>query len=157
MSDLSCCRAFVCRVADPVIIAARLAFALTMFFTFPLEAYVVRHVVEELWVFIREFMGKPRPEFSWIRHLGITVVEVLAAMGIAVLVGDNLGVVLELVGTTNAVALSLVLPPLVYLKLMPGRIWQLHKIPAIAMLVFGVADGVISTILILRNLFMQHT
>lgn len=137
---------------DVTIIAARLAFACTMFFTYPLEAYVVRHVVEELWGFIRTRPDRPRPRFSWLRHFGITIVEVVLATLLAILVGDNLGVVLELVGTTNAVALSLVLPSLVYLKVEPGRIWQWRKVPVLAMLGFGVADGIASTALIISHI-----
>jgi sodium-coupled neutral amino acid transporter 11 len=117
---------------DPVIIAARLAFALTMFFTFPLEAFVVRHVVEQLWSYWNTQRGRPAPTFWWPRHIIITTCIVLAALGIAVGVGDNLGLVLELVG-----------------RLLPGRIWSLPKIPALAMCVFGIANGITSTILIL--------
>jgi sodium-coupled neutral amino acid transporter 11 len=141
---------------SPAIIAARLCFAVTMFFTYPLEAYVARHALEEIWVMVCELRHWPIPRFTWVRHLGLTVLVVALSLGIAILVGDNLGVVLELSGSFNAVALSLVLPALVYLKIVPGPLMSLKKIPAIVMLVFGVFDGVASTILIIIGVASGH-
>ena len=110
---------------------------------------MVRHVLEELWCYFNELRGKQRPEFWWPRHIVVTVVLVLLAMFLAIVVGDNLGTVLELAGTTNAVALSLILPPLVYLRLTPGKVLMWKKAPAIAMLVFGLVDGIVSTVLVI--------
>jgi len=87
-----------------------------MFFTFPLEAHVARFAIEEVWGAYQESRGRPPMRFWWPRHLIITASLVLIAMITAIIVGDNLGVVLEFSGAVNAVAISLILPPLAYLK-----------------------------------------
>lgn len=126
-----------------------------MFLTFPLEAYVVRHVMEELWMFICEQRGRPKPEWWLPRHLIITVVIVALAALIAIGIGDNLGKTLSLVGTSCAVAVALVMPAMIYLKVMPGKLLLPHKIPAWIMLVFGVADGLVSTGLIIKDIVLD--
>eukprot|EP00698_Gefionella_okellyi_P013009 TRINITY_DN3534_c0_g2_i1.p1 TRINITY_DN3534_c0_g2~~TRINITY_DN3534_c0_g2_i1.p1 ORF type:complete len:413 (-),score=39.35 TRINITY_DN3534_c0_g2_i1:300-1460(-) len=55
---------------DAIILTARLSFALTMFFTFPLEAHVARYAVEEVWGAIQQARGKAKltfwyPSLNW--------------------------------------------------------------------------------------------
>ncbi len=57
---------------DLIINIARLCFGLNMFTTSPLEAFVCREVIEELF-----FEGEP---FSWRRHIGVTTILVFATM-----------------------------------------------------------------------------
>lgn len=57
----------------------------------------------------------------------------------------NLGIVLELTGGFSATALAFVLPPLCYLKLAGGSLWEKQKIPHWLCMIFGVVIMVIST------------
>lgn len=73
---------------DDLINISRLLFCITILLTFPLECFVVRDVVENLF-----FKGKQPSNTS--RHFSVTLIIVLAAYIISMST-DCLGVVLEL-------------------------------------------------------------
>ncbi|CDH56557.1 amino acid transporter [Lichtheimia corymbifera JMRC:FSU:9682] len=131
--------------ADNVLInIARLAFGLNMFTTIPLEAFVCREVLETFFW--------PNAEFQWSRHIALTTILVLISLTVSLLT-CNLGIVLELTGGFSATALAYVLPPLCYLKLATGSLFQWSKIPHWACLVFGLSIMVISTFYSLQKVF----
>ena len=68
----------------------------------------------------------------------------------------NLGIVLELTGAFSATALAYVLPPLCYLKLSKGSIWQWDRIPHWLCVLFGLTIMFISTFQSLQKVFMGH-
>ena len=88
---------------------ARLAFAMNMFTTFPLECFVCREVVE-----VYFFPGQRIP---YRLHVAITVCLTTMTLALA-LVTCDLGVVLELTGCFAAAALAFILPPACYLQLL---------------------------------------
>lgn len=133
----------------PIIIAGRLLFAITMFLTFPLEVFVARFVLCEWVSSCRVYRGRSRLQFYWPVHIGMTIGLVGVALLLAIIVGSNLGVVLELCGSINAVALSLIFPPFCYLKLAPGPLRSPKKIVCLILLWFGVFDAISSTLLII--------
>ncbi|KAG0226448.1 hypothetical protein BGW42_003634 [Actinomortierella wolfii] len=121
-----------------IINIARFCFGVNMFTTFPLENFVCREVIEAYY-----FPDKP---FSMKRHVAITVGLVGVSLAIA-LSTCNLGFVLELTGGFSAIALAFILPPLCYLKLASGPIFQWRKAPHLACLTFGIAIMTLSTTL----------
>lgn len=96
-----------------------------MLTTLPLEAFVCREVMTNIWFSDR----------SWnpYRHLVLTTILVFGAMALSLLTCD-LGVVFELIGATSACALAYILPPLCYMKL-STRSWK--TVPAVICVVFG--------------------
>jgi len=97
---------------DTMVNFARLAFALNMLATLPLEAFVCRDVMTEFFF--------PRQAYHPGRHIAFTSLLVLSAVGVAMLTCD-LGIVFELVGATSACALAYILPPACFLRLARKR------------------------------------
>ncbi|KAI8147868.1 transmembrane amino acid transporter protein-domain-containing protein [Fennellomyces sp. T-0311] len=126
---------------------ARLAFGLNMFTTIPLETFVCREVLETFFW--------PTAAFRRSRHVAITSILVLVALTVSLLT-CNLGIVLELTGGFSATALAYILPPLCYLKLATGSVFQRSKIPHWACLVFGLTIMVVSTLFSLQKVFQAH-
>lgn len=100
-------------------------FGLNMLTTLPLEAFVCREVMTNIW-----FSGRPWNPY---RHLVLTTILVFGAMALSLLTCD-LGVVFELIGATSACALAYILPPLCYMKL-STRSWK--TVPAVVCVAFG--------------------
>ncbi|KAI8388527.1 transmembrane amino acid transporter protein-domain-containing protein [Radiomyces spectabilis] len=123
---------------------ARLAFGLNMFTTIPLEAFVCREVLETFFW--------PAATFNLKRHFILTTVLVLIALVISLLT-CNLGIVLELTGGFSATALAYILPPLCYLKLSAGSLWQRSKIPHWTCMIFGIIIMFVSTFYSLQKVF----
>ncbi|KAI9492230.1 transmembrane amino acid transporter protein-domain-containing protein [Zychaea mexicana] len=132
---------------NTLINVARLAFGLNMFTTIPLEAFVCREVLETFFW--------PAKAFQRTRHIAITTVLVLVALTVSLLT-CNLGIVLELTGGFSATALAFILPPLCYLKLARGSVFQRSKIPHWACLTFGLSIMVVSTFYSLQKVFQAH-
>lgn len=86
----------------------------------------------------------PSQPFNFTRHVVITTALVLAALLISLLT-CNLGIVLELTGGFSATMLAYILPPLCYLKLASGPLWQMSKMPHWFLLVFGLTIMIFST------------
>eukprot|EP00658_Telonema_sp_P-2_P001297 TRINITY_DN10490_c0_g1_i4.p1 TRINITY_DN10490_c0_g1~~TRINITY_DN10490_c0_g1_i4.p1 ORF type:complete len:400 (-),score=89.50 TRINITY_DN10490_c0_g1_i4:227-1426(-) len=133
-------------VDDAAINVCRLFLAMTMFFTFPMEFFVVRHA------FLSLFMaGK---EISNFVHITVTLVW----FGVGLIIGlsvTNLGFVLELTGGFSATFLGFILPAACYLRLEPGKIFvketfkNWDKLQAIFLFVFGCFAMITSTSLTL--------
>lgn len=66
----------------------------------------------------------------------------------------NLGIVLELTGGFSATALAYILPPLCYLKLAGGSLFQLNKLKHWACLLFGLLIMVVSTFYSLQKIVL---
>ncbi|KAI8967759.1 transmembrane amino acid transporter protein-domain-containing protein [Mycotypha africana] len=124
---------------------ARLAFGLNMFTTIPLEAFVCREVLETFYW--------PNSPFDKTRHFLITTALILITLTISLLT-CNLGIVLELTGAFSATVLAFVLPPLCYLKLAGGSLFEKGKIPHWLCMCFGILVMVVSTFYSLQKIFM---
>ncbi|RKP23508.1 transmembrane amino acid transporter protein-domain-containing protein, partial [Syncephalis pseudoplumigaleata] len=128
--------------SDNVLInIARLCFGMNMFSTLPLEHFVVREVVEAL------FLKEP---ISTLTNFLVTTVLIGAAMLIALCTCD-LGFVMELTGGISATALAFILPPACYMKLASGSLWSRKKLPSLVCIVFGVIVMCLSTALSIHN------
>ncbi len=116
-----------------------------MLTTMPLEAFVCREVMTNLF-----FATKP---FNLIRHCLLTTGLVLAAVALATLTCD-LGVVFELIGATSACALAYIFPPLCFIKL-STRSWKTSA--AVACVIFGSGVLLISTVLSIVKIMNRKT
>ncbi|KAI9224117.1 transmembrane amino acid transporter protein-domain-containing protein [Blastocladiella britannica] len=136
---------------------ARLAFALNMFTTFPMELFVARHVAEGYFYptrrdepgvgFVPLVNGdtgdRPLPmpaESPWIRHAAWTAGLSLASLVVAVGVQD-VSVVLEATGGVAASALAYILPPWVWL-----RVARSSRKSCVACMTFGIVTMVLSIV-----------
>ncbi|KAI7894837.1 AAAP amino acid permease [Mucor mucedo] len=135
--------------SDNILInVARLAFGLNMFTTIPLEAFVCREVIETFYW--------PGAKFDKMRHFSITTILVLITLTISLLT-CNLGIVLELTGGFSATVLAFVLPPMCFLKLATGSIWERGKIPHWLCMIFGIIIMVLSTFYSLQKVFLSSS
>ncbi|KAI8644771.1 transmembrane amino acid transporter protein-domain-containing protein [Parasitella parasitica] len=123
---------------------ARLAFGLNMFTTIPLEVFVCREVLETFYW--------PSAPFDTTRHFFITTALILITLIISLLT-CNLGIVLELTGGFSATVLAFVLPPLCFLKLSGGSLWDRSKIPHWLCMTLGILIMVLSTFYSLQKVF----
>ncbi|KAI9183200.1 hypothetical protein H9P43_004117 [Blastocladiella emersonii ATCC 22665] len=116
---------------------ARLAFALNMFTTYPMEVFVSRHVLED-YFFPTTSSGGRTPTA---RHVAWTLGVVAASTLIAVATSD-LSAVLEATGGIAATAIAYILPPWCWLKLskVPGP----TRYACYACLAFGAVVMVLS-------------
>jgi sodium-coupled neutral amino acid transporter 11 len=78
------------------------------------------------------------------RHFVITTVLILVTLVISLSVCD-LGILLELTGSFSATVLAFVLPPMCYLKLAKGSLWEWNKVPHWICVTFGIVIMVLST------------
>jgi len=137
-------------IEDTGINIARLCLALTMFFTFPMEFFVVRHAT-----FAIATPGKPVSAFM---HIFVSLIwfSFILMVGVAV---TNLGLILELTGGFSATFLAFILPAACYLRLEPGKIFRaetlkhMEKMKAIGLFIFGVVAMFTSTSLTLMKAF----
>ncbi|XP_050196234.1 putative sodium-coupled neutral amino acid transporter 11 isoform X2 [Myiozetetes cayanensis] len=89
----------------------RFCYGITVILTFPLECFVTREVIANVF-----FHGN----LSTVFHIVVTVVIVAVATGVS-LVYDCLGIVLELNGVLSATPLVFIIPSACYLKLSKER------------------------------------
>jgi len=113
---------------------SRLFFCFVILLTYPIECFVCREVLNNVF-------WKDKKSSGWLRHLSVTVALVITTC-LASLSTDCLGIVLELNGILAAVPLAFILPPLCYLKLQPGPVLAWGHLPALAMAAFGVLVAV---------------
>ncbi|OLL22110.1 tRNA modification GTPase GTPBP3, mitochondrial [Neolecta irregularis DAH-3] len=108
---------------------ARLCFGFNCITTFALECLVCREVFSNIYY--------PTALLSKSRHFLVTTALVFFPVLISLFTSD-LGIVLDITGSTSAVALAFVLPPSCYIHLSSGN-WKTtpRKWPAIACVVFG--------------------
>lgn len=128
---------------DPWANGARLAFAMTMLFTFPIETFVNRSLIAATF-------WPNQAVLSARAHYSITFVLVVTALIISLSFTD-LGIVLELTGGSAATVLAFVFPALASLRLTSGRWWSPAKLPVLGVFLFGCVTMVMSTYLTIRD------
>ncbi|XP_046701409.1 putative sodium-coupled neutral amino acid transporter 11 isoform X2 [Silurus meridionalis] len=115
----------------------RFCYGLSIITTFPLECFVTREVVSNVF-----FNGL----LSSTSHIVVTLVIILAAAAIS-LSYDCLGVVLELNGVLCATPLIFIIPSACFLKLSSGRCFQMKKLMPLLILIAGVFVMIVGLIM----------
>lgn len=128
---------------------ARLLFTVTIMLTYPIECFVVREVLENVFWPYKELLTRRH-------HLMLTIAIVAITFLLSTLT-DCLGIVLELNGVATALPLAFILPSLCYIKLETGKITGEKKIYALLLAIFGTSVTIIGTMKVLANLFSGHT
>jgi len=106
---------------------ARAMLSITMFFTYPMESFVARHVLIQLLfngnmdnTSVSNETGEVVPERKWLRFIGRrefwTIILYLAAL-VPALIFDDLGPVLSITGALGASCIAYIAPGLAYLGL----------------------------------------
>uniref|UniRef100_UPI0037E943D8 putative sodium-coupled neutral amino acid transporter 11 n=1 Tax=Semicossyphus pulcher TaxID=241346 RepID=UPI0037E943D8 len=116
----------------------RFCFGFSIIATFPLECFVTREVVTN--VFCRRDLTK-------MEHVLITSLIVLACTSMS-LPYDCLGVVLELNGILSATPLIFIIPSACFLKLTPGSMLQCENLLPIMLIIMGLFVMIIGLIMI---------
>lgn len=159
---------------------ARLLFTITIMLTYPIECFVVREVLENVFWPCKELLTK--------RHHLMLTVSIVAITFLLSTLTDCLGVVLELnvstsqhtisstshrksqltkiathyrlkitQGVATALPLAFILPSACYIKLETGHPTGSKKLYALLLLVFGCSVASIGTIKIMLNIFFGHS
>jgi len=128
---------------------ARLLFTITIMLTYPIECFVVREVLENVFWPYKELLTKRH-------HIMLTLAIVTVTFLLSTLT-DCLGVVLELNGVATALPLAFILPSLCYMKLETGRITSKKKIYALLLATLGCSVALIGTMKVLANVFFGHS
>ncbi|NXF15138.1 AVT2 protein, partial [Rhodinocichla rosea] len=118
----------------------RFCYGVTVILTFPLECFVTREVIANVF-----FHGN----LSTVFHVVVTVVIIAVATGVS-LVYDCLGIVLELNGVLSATPLVFIIPSACYLRLSKERWNHSDNLISCLILVLGVlvmAVGFVMTVL----------
>ncbi|KAL7865577.1 hypothetical protein SRHO_G00108240 [Serrasalmus rhombeus] len=121
----------------------RLCYGLSIITTFPLECFVTREVVSN--VFFNGLLSNTA-------HVMVTVV-IISVVTVISLSYDCLGVVLELNGVLSATPLIFIVPSACFLKLSSGRWFQRKKLIPSLILIAGVFVMIIG--LVMTGLFPQ--
>ncbi|XP_053452878.1 putative sodium-coupled neutral amino acid transporter 11 [Nycticebus coucang] len=129
-----------CR-SDDLITFGRFCYGITVILTYPMECFVTREVIANL------FFGG---NLSLIFHVVITVVIITVAMLVSLLI-DCLGIVLELNGVLCAVPLIFIIPSACYLKLSEEPRTHSDKIISCFMLPIGAAVMVFGLVMAIIN------
>lgn len=125
---------------------ARLLFTITIMLTYPIECFVVREVLENVFWPCKELLTKRH-------HLMITISIAFVTFLLSTLT-DCLGVVLELNGVATALPLAFILPSACYMKLETGRLTSKKKIYALLLAIFGGSVALIGTMKVFANVFL---
>lgn len=128
---------------------ARLLFTITIMLTYPIECFVVREVLENVFWPYKELLTKRH-------HLMLTIAIVTVTFILSTFT-DCLGIVLELNGVATALPLAFILPSLCYMKLETGKVTSKKKIYALLLAIFGTSVTLIGTLKVFANLFFGHT
>lgn len=128
---------------------ARLLFTITIMLTYPIECFVVRDVLENVFWPYKELLTK--------RHHLMLTISIVSITFLLSTLTDCLGVVLELNGVATALPLAFILPSLCYMKLETGRITSKKKIYALLLAIFGISVALIGTIKVIANVFSGHS
>ncbi|XP_057883561.1 putative sodium-coupled neutral amino acid transporter 11 isoform X1 [Melospiza melodia melodia] len=118
----------------------RFCYGVTVILTFPLECFVTREVIANVF-----FHGN----LSTVFHIVVTVVIIAVATGVS-LMYDCLGIVLELNGVLSATPLVFIIPSACYLRLSKERWNHPDNLISCLILVLGVlvmAVGFVMTVL----------
>lgn len=130
-------------MVDDLMNANRILFSVTIMLTYPIECFVSREVIEN--IFFANWAHKPT-----YLHVGLTVTIVTVVFAIS-LATDCLGIVLELNGVAAAVPLAFILPAICYIKLEPSPLLSWKKFPAILTAIFGIVVTTVGLILTFVN------
>ncbi|NXT40769.1 AVT2 protein, partial [Pelecanoides urinatrix] len=122
----------------------RFCYGVTVILTFPLECFVTREVIANVF-----FHGN----LSTVFHIVMTVVIIAVATGVS-LVYDCLGIVLELNGVLSATPLVFIIPTACYLRLSKER-WN-HSDNLISCLILAVGVLVMTVGFVLTILHPQE-
>uniref|UniRef100_A0A8C8A5F9 Putative sodium-coupled neutral amino acid transporter 11 n=1 Tax=Otus sunia TaxID=257818 RepID=A0A8C8A5F9_9STRI len=122
----------------------RFCYGVTVILTFPLECFVTREVIANVF-----FHGN----LSTVFHIVVTVVIIAVATGVS-LVYDCLGIVLELNGVLSATPLVFIIPTACYLRLSKER-WN-HSDNLISCLILAVGVLVMTVGFVLTILHPQE-
>eukprot|EP00055_Hartaetosiga_balthica_P008710 m.33309 g.33309 ORF g.33309 m.33309 type:complete len:422 (-) comp6441_c3_seq1:478-1743(-) len=119
---------------------ARLFFAVAIMLTYPIECFVAREVIENL------FFAKYLP--TDLRHYSISLCICLSVLGVAIAV-PNLGIILELNGVINANLVAFILPGLCGILVFEEEKWyQGKRLGSTCLFIFGILLFVFGVILI---------
>eukprot|EP01138_Halocafeteria_seosinensis_P000078 gb/GECG01000079.1/.p1 GENE.gb/GECG01000079.1/~~gb/GECG01000079.1/.p1 ORF type:complete len:577 (+),score=46.18 gb/GECG01000079.1/:1-1731(+) len=145
---------------DVLVNITRLAYALTMILTYPLEIFVARQCIHSL-------IDPKKAPISDKRHYIVCVALWVTSLGIALAVTD-LGVVLELTGGLSATIIGFIMPASLHLKTTRYRLlpWRNPKdeqkdawkslLPAMIVLLFGGISLVASFVTVANDLAHPH-
>jgi sodium-coupled neutral amino acid transporter 11 len=131
---------------DWIINIARFCFGLNMITTLPLEIYVIREVLKDLYIIYnrRQMPSFEMERFSTTQHVIVTallnILPLIVAMSTC-----NLGAVLEIVGATSGSLLAYILPPLCYNKMTKESKSMLQQLPYYACASFGFMVMILSS------------
>lgn len=124
---------------DDLINVGRFLFGITVILSYPMECFVTREVVAN--VFFRENLSKRY-------HAIVTTVIVIMATALSMIV-DCLGIVLDLSGVLCAVPLIFIIPSVCYLKLSEERWYHPDKIMSTVTLLNGVVVMIVGFVSII--------
>lgn len=126
------------------ILRVALSFAIT--FSYPLVSYPARECFSTL------LFGKSPDELKWYTYYGITYVMAVGSV-VAAIIADDLELVLGLLGSTGAVAITFVMPGLFYYYLGDHPVlrkskWhEFKRKSAVCLVVFGIVMAVVGVAL----------
>ncbi|XP_025093645.1 putative sodium-coupled neutral amino acid transporter 11 isoform X2 [Pomacea canaliculata] len=123
---------------------SRLAFAITIMLTYPVECFVTREVIENA-----VFPSHP-PAPLW-RHISVTIVIVFLT-GVISMATDCLGIVLTLNGVLAAAPLAYIIPACCVMRLRQEALLSRSNIGPILLATFGTLVAVIGFIMALVDL-----
>ncbi|XP_041365404.1 putative sodium-coupled neutral amino acid transporter 11 [Gigantopelta aegis] len=129
---------------DILMNVARVAFAVTIMLTYPVECFVTRDVIENA-----VFPSNPDPPM-W-RHVTITILIVFFTAVVS-MATDCLGIVLELNGTIAAAPLAYIIPAVCVIRLRQEAFLSRGNIGPILVALFGICVCVIGFIMAMVNL-----
>ena len=131
---------------DWLINIARFCFGLNMITTLPLEIYVIREVIKDLYTIFkrRKEPSFEAQNFTTFQHAFVTSILLLIPLGVSIMT-CNLGAVLEIVGATSGSLLAYILPPLCYNKMTKGNKSKLQQSPYYVCATFGFMVMILST------------
>ena len=131
---------------NAIVAVGRVIFAIVMWLTYPMEMFVAREVIYESF-----FKIKTKNENM--RHIFITILLCSCTYFIALLFGDNLGVVLELTGGVSACGLAFTFPAASYYKLTQQKWYEIEMLMCVALFLFGLAAIILTVFLTVYNPF----
>lgn len=132
-------------MTDDAALVARLLFTVTIMLTYPIECFVVRDVALNAYY-------TDKTSFFYTNGVSdrvhaITTTAIVVTTYLLSMLTDCLGIVLELNGVLAAVPLAYIIPAVTYLKLDPGRLWTMEKIPAFLLAATGLIVAICGTFL----------
>lgn len=131
---------------DWIINIARLCFGLNMITTLPLEVYVFREVLKDLFIIYNRLKNPSfnLEKFNPIQNLIVTFFIIIIPLFVSMLT-CNLGAVLELVGATSGSTLAYILPPLCRNKMTKENKSKMQQAPYYLCAIFGVLVMILSS------------